>query len=330
MDVLNGTGTFQFSLDMDAFERFAAKTGDHPRTLLFPLTTEVKLKLDGEYWRGYDVVAVQPFLNETGATLSVRCTSYLDRLTKRYLTTSFAATESTAIATGLITQANAISTTGITIGATQYDTDVDRDRVYSRKEVADAIRNLTNLTDGKFDFWFTWDRKFETYEMLGSLRADTPLVYGDGGNITRLDVPTEGSAVENYIIGLGAGFGADQAMSPATSDSTSIATYMRREAFPQFNDVSVQQTLNDHTAGYLAQRKQPIQIPNITVSSAIVDLASTMPGDRFSVDLSAYQWTDNITGLYRLIKCMSTFDENDVAEMTLTFDNLGVNQSESL
>lgn len=327
---LNGIDTLQFSMDLHEYEAYCAKIGIHPRTLLWPLTVDIIVKLDGTYWKGFECVAATPYLNKSGATLSVRALGFLSLFSRRHTSETFVGVESTEVAADIImaTQAQANGDFGVTIGSQQYVTGVPRDRDYLRKNIKDELVSLTRLETGQFDMNFTYDKKFETYEQLGALRTDTPLLYGPGGNIEVTDAPTEGGSVANNITGLGSGFGADQVTS-TQSDATSQLTYGVREDLPQWNSVINEDELAENAAGYLAQVKDMLQIPNVTTTSKYLDLLTTSAGDRFPVDLSRHAFTDNINGLYRAEEITVDWDDNDFATITFKFDDQGVDQDEA-
>ena len=59
------------------------------------------------------------------------------------------------------------------------------------------------LRDGRFDFQFSHDKVFRTYEALGAVRSDLRLVLGR--NLSRAGFSQ--LLPRNRIIGLGSGFG---------------------------------------------------------------------------------------------------------------------------
>jgi hypothetical protein len=65
------------------------------------------------------------------------------------------------------------------------------------------------------------------------------------------------------------------------------------------------------------------------VNSNEFDLRVTSVGDRIPLDLTEYEYTSNVNGLYRIYGMSVSFDENDFAEITLDFDDIGVDQDES-
>lgn len=327
--VLNGVDTIQFSMNLDAFEEYARKVGTHPRNLLYPLQVDIITKLDGQYWRGFECVAVTPYLNISDSTLSVRGSGFLSLLNKRYLTGAYSSTEATDLAWQLIaaTQSKPNGDFGITRGSQQYLTGVSRVRNFENRRVRDELTSLTRLETGQYDMNFTHDKKFETYRYMGAVR-NTPLWYGEGGNIKGVFAPTEGGSVSNEITGLGSGFGPDQIRSVQNDVESQIA-YGIREELPQWNSIERLSELDENAKGFLAQVKDMLRIPAVTVTSETLNLLEITMGDRFQVDLTKHAYTDDVKGLFRLQRLSANFDDNDLADITLTFDDTGVDQNES-
>lgn len=330
----NEAEQLEFTLDLDAFEAFCAGINTPPRNVLAPYQTEVKVKRDGQYLFGTQVVDCPIELAENSASINVKCTGYLNLFKDRYVTDSYDQDDATTIAAGLIlaTQAQTNGSVGVTIGATQYLTGVLRDRNYERDNVKSNLQNLTSLIDGQFDFKFTHDKKFETYAQLGAVRSDLELNYGgEGSNIKTATIERSGANLYNKIIGLGSGFGADQLVSDpnVSSDEVSQLAYYLREKIEQFNSVSVQETLDQNTAARLELYKDLLEIPKITITGNEVTGAFISIGDRIPVYIRAHAFVDNVFGLYRVEKMAVTIDDNDFeSNIELYFDNLGVDQNE--
>lgn len=330
----NEAEQLEFTLDLDAFEAFCAGINTPPRNVLAPYQTEVKIKRNGQYLFGTQVVDCPIELGESARTITVKCTGYLNLFKDRYVTASYDQDDATQIAAALITatQAQANGSVGVTIGATQYLTGILRDRNYERDNVKSAIQNLTSLIDGNFDFKFTHDKKFETYGQLGALRSDMELAYGgDGSNIKTATIERSGANLYNYIYGLGSGFGADQLVSdPVDSgDEVSQLAYYRREKIEQFNSVSVQETLDQNTQARLEMYKELLEIPKITITGNEITGSFIDIGDRIPVYIREHAFVDNVFGLYRVEKMTVDIDDNDFENnIQLYFDNLGVDQNE--
>jgi hypothetical protein len=206
---------------------------------------------------------------------------------------------------------------GITIDPSQYATGVLRNRDYDRDQAKDKLQRLTNLENGRFDFAFSADKVFKTYEALGATRDDLILTYGRNIKQARVSqiLPS------NHITGIGSGFGADQLIS-IQDDAASRAAYYMREKITQFNSVELQSELDENTKAILEYYKDLRSIPVVTITGS--DLPSTFLsiGDRLFVDLSGQKYTDNVFGWYRLERMEVAIDDNDFeTDISLYFDN---------
>jgi hypothetical protein len=256
----------------------------------------------------------------------MKCSGYLNLFKDRYITKDYSATESTSIATDHITTTNTDSDTGVTINASQYATGVTHDKSYPRNNVKDNIKNLSNLTGSKFDFAFSADKVFTTYEALGAVRGDFKLMWGPNGNIKSYSV--EQVLPYNRITCLGSGFGQDQITS-IQNDATSQSTYYLREKIIQYNSVSVQTTLDDHAASDLDDYKDLRYIPVLTTTGSLLPSTFLSVGDKVFLDLTANAYTNNILGWYRIEKMEVSLDANDYEQdINLYFDNKDVDQDE--
>src|SRR4051794_2804464 len=293
----NDAETFSCMIDLQALERMAARIGEHPRNLLLPRQMNLRIKRAGEYLFGVQVDASPPDISSDGETIQLETSGYLNLLKDRTVTASFNATEATSIATGIISAVQAVpgGSMGFTIHPSQYATGVLRDRTYDREEAKDKLQRLTNLRDGRFDFKFSHDKVFRTYQALGAVRSDLRLVLGR--NISRAGFSQ--LLPRNRIIGLGSGFGADQLLS-IQDDAASRAAYYMREKISQFNSVVVQDTLDQNVAAQLAYYKDFRYIPSVTISGADLPDDILTIGDRLFLDFTARSYLDHILGWYRL------------------------------
>jgi hypothetical protein len=315
----NEAETFQCSIDMDELHRLAAKIGEHPRTLLLAYQMNLRIRRGGSYLFGAQIVGSEPTMGRDSRDISVQATGYLNLFKERYVTETFTATEATEIATGIIDAVQDVSggDMGITISGSQFETGVLRNRDYDREEAKDKLQRLTNLQNGRFDFAFSADKVFTTYEALGATRDDLVLTYGRNIKQARVSqiLPS------NHITGIGSGFGADQLIS-IQDDAASRAAYYMREKISQFNSVELQSTLEENTKAVLEYHKELRLIPVVTITGNDLPGTFLSVGDRLFVDLSGQKFTDNVLGWYRLERMEVAIDDNDFeTDISLYFDN---------
>lgn len=326
----NEAEQLEFSVDLGVYESYCASIGTNPTSILGPYQTDVKVKRNGEYLFGTHIGYVTTEMGETSSTISVRCFGYLNLLIDRYVTKSYDLSENwdaVDIAWDLIetTQSQTNGDLGMSQGA-QQTTTVQRERNYDRQNVKDAIVNLTKLVTGNFDFEFTYDRQFNTYEQIGSDRhLELQFIYP--GNIRAVSVPRDGTALYNKIYGLGSGFGADQVIS-IQEDNDSQLNYGVHERITVFNSVVLQDTLDENTDGDLQQRKGLLEIPTMTVSGEDFNLNEFGIGDRVTVQIDEHPFLATVAGIYRIEKISVSVDENEAETIKLYFDNFGVDQEE--
>lgn len=346
----NEAEELSFDLDMYAFEAFAAAMNTDPKVLITPYQTDVLVKRDGQYLFGVQVDDVIFNLTNDPATMtegsmsngpdtfspSVTITGhgYLNLFKDRYVTITYTGNERCFIAGDLITQAQAATNgdVGVTLAATQYSTGIDdTTRTYTRDNVKTSLQNLTTLVDGRFDFGFSFDKQFQCYGQIGSLRTDLQFTYGGpDSNVAGFYMERTATSLFNEIIGLGSGFGADQLVSdPATSgDVTSqLANYLRQD-IKQYNSVVEQDTLDQDAAADLSLEKDLLEIPQITVTGKELENVPFLGvGDRIPIRSVGHPFLD-INGLYRIEKMTVTIDDNDFENsIQLYFDNYAVTDS---
>lgn len=320
----NASEDLQFLMSLTAFEAYCESLGAQPQAVLEAYVTEIRVKRAGEYYFGTQVTDMQYNLNQDGINVEVRAAGFLDMLKDRYVTKDYDGFERVDIARDLIatTQAGDSSNDfGITLGVSQYETLItDTERTYVDQNVRDAIVNLTQLADGNFDFRFTYDKKFETFEQIGSERPAYKFTYPY--NIRGGSVPHTALSLYNYIIGLGSGFGTET-LRTETADGASRGNYKTRQKIVSFNSVSVQQTLDENSYAYLQRVKNILELPKFSVSGELADLSILGVGDRIPVEVQGHSALP-LDGMYRIEQIDVSLDENDAEDISLTVDNYGL------
>lgn len=319
----NASEDLSFLMSLTAFEAYCEELGAAPQAVLEAYVTDIRVKRNGNYYFGVHVVDMQYNLNQGEINVEVKATGFLDLFADRYVTKSYDQVERVAIARDLLvtTQAGDSSNDfGVDAGNQQYDTGLLSDRNYFDQNVRDAIVNLTNLTDGVFDFRFNYDRSFETFAQIGSDRPEYKFTYPyniSGGRVTH-----SATNLYNYIIGLGSGFG-EEALRTETADGESRANYKTRQKIVSFNSVTEQQTLDENSYAYLQKVKNILELPTFNVSGAFADLDIIGIGDRVPIEVLGHAALP-LDGTYRIEKMDVTLDENDAETIAITVDNYGL------
>lgn len=319
----NDTEEISFTLDVKAFENHCVAAGRDPEATLVPYVTDVRVKRFGKYLFGTQVVDIQYTFGEGGATMVVKATGFLDLFRDRYITKTYAPTESTSIARDMLDNTQFVyGDFGVDNGPDQYNTGVLRERAFIDQNIKDALVNLTSLIDGNFDFAFTYDRKFNTYAMQGTYRPNLKLTYPY--NIKNISTPKTALNLYNYTIGLGSGFGEETVRSEGgdAQDATSRLNYGTRMRIVTFNSVQDQDILDDNTAAANASTKDLLILPKLTVSGDFLDLNTVWVGDRIPVEIQGHPSLP-LSDIYRIEQIAVTIDENDAEDIGLTVDNYG-------
>lgn len=320
----NSSEELNFTLNVTAFEAYCAGLGVSPLAILENYVTDIRVKRKGTYLFGVQVVDQDFTLDGSGVSVAVKATGFLDLLKDRYVTKDYLGVERVAIATDLIATTQAGDPTnnfGIVLGPSQYATALmDTERNYTDQNVRDAIINLTNLSDGQFDFRFNYDRSFETFGKIGSDRPNTKFIYPY--NVTSAGIPRTATNLYNYIIGIGSGFG-DTALRTETADGASRLTYKTRQKIQTWSDVSVQDTLDGNAYGYLQQTKAILMLPKLNVSGQFANLDYLGVGDRIPFAVEGHTMLP-IDSTYRIEQMQVTLDDNDAETLAITVDNFSV------
>jgi hypothetical protein len=337
----NEAETLNFQLDLYAFEAFADGIGVPANVLLNPYATDVKVKRNGTYLFGTQVVAApldaaadMSRVTESGGgggissfdhLITVSCQGYLDLFKDRYLTYSYSQQDASFIAGDMLGQAQTApnGNVGVTLGTSNYLTGVLRDRNYTRQNIKTELQNLTQLIDGRFDFAFDSNKVFNIYSQIGAKRSDIQFTFGGPqGNIIGLNTENSATSLYNEIIGLGSGFGADQIVSTQDDPSSQLNRYLRQD-IKQYNSVVIQSTLDQNAQADLALEKDLLVMPQITISGKeLQNIPFISVGDRIQVNAVGHSFLTNLNGYYRVEKMAVSLDDNDFeSEIRLYLDN---------
>ena len=316
----NDREELSFTLDVKAFEAYCASLGSEPVEVLEAYVTDVRVRRNGAYLFGVQVVDMQYEFSEAGAHVAVKCSGFLDLMMDRYVTKNYTQVDGAGIARDLIAETQAVmGSFGITNGVSQ-DSGILRDRSYVDQNVKDAIINLTNLSDGTFDFKFLADRTFETYTRMGTTRDNLRFTYPY--NVKSMTVPRTAVNLFNYIIALGSGFGEETLRSEA-GDTASRLNYGTRQRIISFNSISVQETLDQQAVSEVLMRKDIIMLPKLKVDGEFCDLNTVWVGDIIPVNTQGYTSLP-LDGMFRIEQISVGLDANDAESIDLTVDNYGL------
>lgn len=324
--VRNGVDSLSFDIDLKAFEEYCERINEDPSLILDPLNADIKVKRNGQYLFGVFLVEDPGEFSLNGGQVHLEFDGYLNLLADRYVTRSYEEIESTDIAWDLIfsTQDQANGDLGITVGQ-MYETGIPRNRNYDDQNVKEGVVNLTSLIDGNFDFRFSHNRVFETFQFLGNERPDVIVDYpATRRNIGAKDlkIPRSAANLYNRVIAKGSGFG-DETIRHVADNAASQAGRFLKERIITYNDISVLETLIEHAEADVAMLSELLVLPKPVVNGDQFDLNSIAVGDRIVVNQSLYKMF-LMEGYYRIEQIDVSLDENMAEEITLTLDNYGL------
>lgn len=238
--------------------------------------------------------------NNVGGNWNVECLSYFAHLRSRFVNTLTQedGTDAGNIAWNLIDTAQSRTNGELMIDEGDIETTVNRDRTYEiGANVAEKIIALTKILNGfDFDLRYNYasDNKldnifFDVFANRGSVRNDLPTLKV-GENVKDFQATTQDDII-NTIDSLGAGTG-DGRNSYSTSDGTSQQDYTRRERIITFQDITVQETLEENTDEILTRNKVERYHINVELMPDTVPLFGTyILGDSLKYDLKAVDET---------------------------------------
>ncbi len=331
----NEAESLQFSMDLDAFERYMIEeVGADPVSNFREGQTEIKIKENGEYLFGTQLYYAPIDLNKDGSiTISVTATGYLNFFKDRYPdpAISYTGIESVEIFYDLIRKAQLATygDYGIIIPTSgYYVTGKLRNRTFEQFTSSTKLnlQRLTNLVDGNFDFKILPDKTAMTYAAIGSPRTDFKLVFDRENFRSSIDSATLSRGANNLynqVIGIGSGFGKDQ-LTSTKNDLPSQNEFGLRQFPTQFNEVKVQSTLDENTQARLDRVKSLLRMPQVTVSAADLPSVRVDVGDIIPLQFTGRALLEDLTGVYRVERKECHVDENHfLKEVKFYFEKTG-------
>jgi len=318
----NAAETVSFRMDLARYEEYVKKTGMRPYDFMDAGTTDIRVVRDGKDRVGAHLIKAAFSPNDPSVDIELSFTGYVNYFKDAYVDVDYDKTRQGDIAWGVINQyqGKQDGDFGIRRGRFTSLGKNPRQRHQKRANVKDFLARLSNVIDGP-DFQFTPDKKFNTFDAMGSYRPDIRLSYP--GNVASFGFERSVDSLANYVIGIGSGNGDDAPSTYATDPYSRKALY-RREKIVAFSSVVRETTLQENTNGVLELLKDVRELPSFTLSDGVLDLNDVGLGDTIYIEMNGYIMFEHIRGFYRIEKIEVNVDENDAEEVTLTFDNLSV------
>ena len=201
-----------------------------------------------------------------------------------------------------------------TASPNQQDT---RQVTYELQNVKDALMDLTEFEEDNFDFEFLPDRTFNIYERKGEDKLDLNIVYP--GNIANMSIQRSAANVANKVTNIGSGIG-DERIQFTADNAKSRREIGTREAIITNSNVSMQQTLMSQTVQTLYNRKDPTDLPTITIADGSISPENVETGDVIFLQIQDDTYLDSASGEYRIIQMSVSVSENSVETVNLTLE----------
>lgn len=316
----NEAEDIQWSAGLNMIEDYARRLKTTARDLITTGQTEIRIRRGAKYLCGGRILYRAAVIDSNSQVLDMRASGFLNMFLKRRTAElrTFTAIEATTIATTIITESQSQGPNwdlGITIGP--QATVGPHDRTYQRTQLKALLQELTTVQTHPFDFEFTADKVFKTYESIGSQRSD--IVFEYPGNILKLTVPEDATNLENEVLAYGSGSGTEAGVNVIVDESNSQDNYGVAQDVYTDSSILEQDTLRLAGETELAKWAYPFELPTITVNGNVPPYVTDYGiGDYVRVRASGYSMIDHINAMYRIEKIDLTVDDDDNEIVTLT------------
>lgn len=257
---------------------------------------------------------------EQGFSLSIECEEFIGHLKSRFTASVVRYTQEDAgdIAMALITYTQGLTNGELGINEGAIEATIDRDREYQRKNIYEAIVDLTQVEDG-FDFDLTpiqdanhnlTSHNFNVYAERGQYRPEVaPLVIG--GNVLSFSGFTRDPII-NHATFKGAGIGEDTIFAEAENTASQVS-FTRREAVTARSDISIRDTLEGHANELVNGFKDNILYLSLEIKpNSNVPYGAFAIGDTINVNLGVPEMNIDYEGTGSVVSIEARVDSQAV------------------
>lgn len=318
----NAAEAVSFDMDLHKYENYIAKIGANPFEFLDAAVSDIRIIRNGKARVGAHLVRMQLSPDDPTVKVELEFSGYLNYFKDAYIDANFTGMTQGDILWHAIEQyqAKPNGDFGVRRGAYSSQGPHLRDRHERRKNLKDFIVRLSNVIGGP-DFAFTPDKKFNSYDAIGSHRPDVKLIYPE--NVDSFSIERSADSLANYIIGIGSGNG-DDAVTAVAGNQESQSVHYRREKVVTFNSVVRQETLQENVDGVLEVMKDIRELPEFSLHDGVLDLDVVRVGDTIYVELQGFESLKHIKGNYRIERVEVDVDENDAETVKVIFDDFNI------
>lgn len=327
--IRNEAEDMSFDLDFNDFHDYCSKISVHPRALLIPGQTELRIRRYDKYLVGGQITYAQPSISASDQKITVRASGFLNLLKDRFIPyTQFLAQDVASMCWQAINTSqslvdpsgNPVGDFGIRLGT--LPSIALSNQTPNRVAIRDFLQKMASDPDNGFDFDFTYNKTLNFYAQMGIDRPEVRFEYPN--NIKSFQMPLDATRIANEVIALGSGIGNTI---PSTADVPNLAsqlTYKLRQDITTVNG-------DDNSAGgvtavanaELASWGVPLEMPQLVVDGNKPPFVGSYDvGDYVWVTLGGYKWFDAADGLLRIEKYTVAIDDNDDENVTLYLEAL--------
>ena len=188
---------------------------------------------------------------------------------------------------------------------------------YSLQNIKEAIVNLTKMEDDNFDFDFSYDRTFNCYARKGIEKPNVDITYP--GNVDSLTIDRSAANLVNKIYHIGTGIG-DARLQVDVNNGPSRQQYGTRETIITNSNIDLEGTLLSQAVGELYDRKDPTDLPSVTIKDGSVNPNIVQVGDSVPITIQSDSYLGTINDIYRIVKIDLSVSEDDEETMKITLE----------
>lgn len=313
----NEPDTISFTLDFDQFHTYCEQIHVHPRALIVPGQTEVRVRRRDKYMCGGQINIIEPTISAGNNRMTVRAVGFGDVFGQRYVPyIKYSAQDVGDIAWSLIdnSQLQPYGDIGVTRGL--HPTIALANHELNQITVKDALNMLANSESRGFDMDFTYDKIFNIYEYMGS---DLPgVLFEYPGNIRTIRAPYDATRIANDVVVIGSGTGSSASLGTATDTESQSIYGLRQKIMTMSNQDDSLGNLTEVANTYKAAWSKPFEITELEINgNAAPFVGSYDIGDRIRVSIRSYKWFDGYDGMSRIEKYSVDIDDDDNEAVTV-------------
>ena len=134
-----------------------------------------------------------------------------------------------------------------------------------------------------------------------------------------MSITRSAANLANKIINIGSGIG-DERIEVVTANTISRQNYGTRESVITRNNVQLEDTLLEHGIGDLWDRKDPTDLPKVTIRDGSINPSNIETGDVVYVKVEGDEYLGTINGVYKIVQIQVSVDLEHMETVNLTLE----------